>query len=258
MPLNSESLSAHSRQEFCLALRAAREGKGITLAEIADTTKIPASLFAALEHNDLRRWPTGLFRRSFFRDYVGMIGVPVAAACAEFVRLFPDDEGAERTEATGAANEAHQANDVRLELDAAWHGRRGSVLSRLLAAGIDAGAVILVAAALAWVAGVDQAATTAIVALAYFSLATTLVGESPAKWAMSRRRSIVQALAQGPAAIVAVWRRGGDAMPHVFGSADDGTPERMDEPELRAWITDARRVGPAPARRLRVRVKVPQ
>ena len=76
MPLNSESLSTHSRQEFCLALKAARERAGITLAEIADKTKIPASLFAALERNDLRRWPKGLFRRSFFRDYARMIGVP--------------------------------------------------------------------------------------------------------------------------------------------------------------------------------------
>lgn len=64
------------------------------------------------------------------------------------------------------------------------------------AAPIDAGAVILVAGALAWVAGMDRPATTAIVALAYFSLATALFGESPAKRAMSRRRSILDALTQ--------------------------------------------------------------
>ena len=53
-------------------------------------------MFAALERSDLRRWPNGLFRRSFFRDYVRMIGLPVAEACDEFVRLFPDDEGQRR------------------------------------------------------------------------------------------------------------------------------------------------------------------
>lgn len=256
MPFNSESPSTDSRQEFCLALKAARERKGITLAEIADTTKIPASLFAALERHDLRRWPKGLFRRSFFRDYVRMIGLPVAEACEEFVRLFPEGEGGELTKAAGAASEANQTNDVRLVLDAAWHGPRASVLSRLLAALIDAGAVILVAAALAWVAGMDRPATTAIVALAYFSLATALVGESPVKGAMSRSRPILDMLTEGPAAIAAVWRRGAGEISRAFGSADSGMPEPVEEPEMRPWITDARRVGPAP--RLRVRIRVPQ
>jgi hypothetical protein len=94
MPSQSETLPTDSCQDFCLALKAARERKGITLAEIAETTKIPSSVFAALERCDLRCWPKGLFRRSFFRDYVGMIGLPVAEAVEAFVRLFPDDEPA--------------------------------------------------------------------------------------------------------------------------------------------------------------------
>jgi transcriptional regulator with XRE-family HTH domain len=249
MPLNCESLPTHSRQEFCLALKAARERSGITLAEIADKTKIPASLFAALERNDLRRWPKGLFRRSFFRDYVRMIGVPVGETCAEFVRLFPDDASAETTTTAGAAHEAIQTDEARLVLDAAWHGPRASVPTRLLAALIDAGTVILVAAALTWVAGMDRAATTAGVALAYFTLATALFGESPAKWVMSNRRSFVHALTQGRSGIAAAWRRGAG----VLGSAGAGTAEPVEQPEMRPWITDAHRVGPP---RLRVRIKV--
>lgn len=245
--LHSESLSTHSRREFCLALKAARERNGITLAAIADSTKIPASMFAALERNDLRRWPKGLFRRSFFRDYARMIGVPVAETCAEFVRLFPDQGGAELIK---AAESATQNDDVRLVLDQAWHGPPAPVLSRLLAALIDGAAVILVAAALAWVAGTDQPATTAILALAYFSLATALFGESPAKWVMSKGPSIFGALTQGPAALAAAWRRVTD----VFGTASGDTPQPGEEPEIRPWITDAHRVGPAP--RLRVRIKV--
>lgn len=88
---NTGITSIDSRDEFCLALKAARERSGITLADIADATKIPAYLFDALERNDLRRWPSGLFRRSFFRDYVKTIGVPVSEACAQFARLFPDE-----------------------------------------------------------------------------------------------------------------------------------------------------------------------
>lgn len=91
MPLNSQTLPTDSREEFCLALKTARERKGISLDDIEKATKIPAYMFAALERCDLRRWPHGLFRRSFFRDYVKMIGVPVTEACAAFVQLFVDE-----------------------------------------------------------------------------------------------------------------------------------------------------------------------
>jgi cytoskeletal protein RodZ len=73
-------------------LKAARERKGVTLAEIADVTKVPGWLFAALERSDVGRWPKGLFRRSFFRGYATMIGVQVDEACEAFARLFPDEE----------------------------------------------------------------------------------------------------------------------------------------------------------------------
>jgi transcriptional regulator with XRE-family HTH domain len=203
MPLNLDSLLNSLRQDFCLALKAARERKGITLEEIADTTKIPASLFAGLEHGDLRRWPKGIFRRSFFRDYVRTIGLPAAELCAEFVRLFPDDE-----RAAAAATGAHQPDELRLALDVAWRGPRASVRSRLLIALIDAGAVILVATALWWRASMGWPATTAIVALAYFSLSTAIIGESPAKWTMSKRRSILQALTQGMSRVTGAIGRG--------------------------------------------------
>ena len=125
MPLNSESTSTHPRQEFCLALKAARERKGLSLVEIAEATKIPASLFAALERSDLRRWPNGLFRRSFFRDYVRMIGLPVAEACDEFVRLFSDDASGELAEDA----EAQPPPDVTPSspLLAAWQRYAGAI-----------------------------------------------------------------------------------------------------------------------------------
>ena len=168
---HSESLPTDSCQDFCLALKAARERKGITLAEIAETTKIPSSVFAALERCDLRCWPKGLFRRSFFRDYAGMIGLPVAEAVEAFVRLFPDDEPA---------------------------------------------------------------------------IVSKVADEVP-------RRSIFDALTLPPA-IAAAWRRAAAVMSHLFGSSDEVETESTDEPEPRAWVSDARRVGPPP--RIRVRIKV--
>ena len=238
MSFNSESSYSNSRQEFCLALKATRERRGITLTEIANSTKIPAYMFAALERSDLKRWPRGLFRRSFFRDYVRMIGLPVAETTAEFVRLFPDGSGTELTKAPGSASDADQSSGLRLAFDTAWHGPPTSVLSRLLAVPIDAGAVILIAVALAWWAGLDRATTTTIVALAYFSVATLLVGESPAKWAMSRRRSILDTLTLGLAGVATTWKRSADAISHLVGTTDAGAPE--------------------PPQRLRVRVKLSQ
>ncbi|HWI16945.1 MAG TPA: helix-turn-helix transcriptional regulator [Vicinamibacterales bacterium] len=91
MPASAVDLLTDSCQEFCRALKAARESQGITLSQISNATKIPADLFAALERSDLRRWPKGLFRRSFFRDYAKSIGLPVEEASATFARLFPDE-----------------------------------------------------------------------------------------------------------------------------------------------------------------------
>ena len=224
------SVSSHSREEFCLALKEARERTGITLADIASATKIPASLLDALERCDLRYWPKGIFRRSFFRDYARTIGLSVAETCAEFVRLFPDDERSAVTEPAAAPVEVSQASDVRLVLDSAWQGPQGAFLPRLAAAVIDATVVVAVSAVLAWLAGIAWPLVAAILALAYFCFATVLLGASPAQWLLARHQSLLDALKPPPA----------------------------DEPETRTWTSDAQRVGPAPPSRLRVRIKVPQ
>jgi len=237
MPFNSESSYTDCRQEFCLALKAHRERKGITLAQIANATKIPAYMFDGLERSDLRRWPKGLFRRSFFRDYARMIGLPQAEACAEFVRLFPDDPGAKSEQPT-EADDADRASALRLAFDTAWHGPPTPVLSRLLAVVIDAGIVSVVAVAIAWMKAFDLPTTAAIVSIIYFSLATALFGESPTKWAFVRRESIIHGLTQGSAAVASAWRRSADTISHLLGGAGAVAPE--------------------PAPRLRVRVKLSQ
>jgi cytoskeletal protein RodZ len=92
MPSHSHVLHACSPEEFCEALKELRERQGIALDAIADATKIPAYLFDGLERHDLRRWPSGFFRRSFFRDYAQALGLPVAEACSAFSRWFPEAE----------------------------------------------------------------------------------------------------------------------------------------------------------------------
>ena len=76
---------------FGTRLKAEREGRGFTLVQIADSTKIPVALLQGLERNDLSRWPKGLYRRAFFRSYVTALGLRAEPLVLEFARLFPDD-----------------------------------------------------------------------------------------------------------------------------------------------------------------------
>lgn len=79
------------RQAFGSRLRTARARAGLSLHAIADRTKVSASLFAALEDGNLSRWPRGIYRRSFFRQYIEVIGLPVAETCEDFEQVFAED-----------------------------------------------------------------------------------------------------------------------------------------------------------------------
>ena len=75
---------------FGARLRDERERRRISLASIAATTKIRASLFADLEADNVSRWPSGIFRRSFVRAYAEAVGLDADAVSREFAARFPD------------------------------------------------------------------------------------------------------------------------------------------------------------------------
>jgi transcriptional regulator with XRE-family HTH domain len=83
---------------FGPVLRTARERKGITLRQLAAETKISVELWAALEENNLARWPRQVFARSYVRDYALRVGLDADEVVNEFCRLFPEwgDRRAER------------------------------------------------------------------------------------------------------------------------------------------------------------------
>ena len=83
-----------ARQAFGLTLRTRREQIGITLPDIAESTKISVALLSSLERGDVSRWPKGIYRRSFFREYVVAIGLSPEPVLNDFVRLFPDEPAA--------------------------------------------------------------------------------------------------------------------------------------------------------------------
>ena len=80
------------REAFGANLRVARERRGVTIKEIAASTKVKESLFADLERGDLSKWPRGVFRRAHLRAYLSAIGVPAQPALTELLSLFPEEE----------------------------------------------------------------------------------------------------------------------------------------------------------------------
>jgi transcriptional regulator with XRE-family HTH domain len=78
-------------QHFGRRLRQGRERLGISLESIAASTKISRSLLADLERGDVSKWPGGIYRRAFIREYAASIGLPAEAVVAEFVELFPEE-----------------------------------------------------------------------------------------------------------------------------------------------------------------------
>ena len=55
--------------DFGGKLRQARERRGISLRQIAASTKISAAALEALESNDISKLPGGIFSRAFVRSY---------------------------------------------------------------------------------------------------------------------------------------------------------------------------------------------
>jgi transcriptional regulator with XRE-family HTH domain len=84
--------SDHSSQSFGARLRQERERRNITIASIAESTKILGALLEGLEHDDVSRWPTGFYRRAFMRAYATAIGLDADATLKEFLERFPDSD----------------------------------------------------------------------------------------------------------------------------------------------------------------------
>jgi cytoskeletal protein RodZ len=72
------------------ALKRVREGRRMSLRQIADTTKLSVPALEAIERNDVRKLPGGLFARSFVRAYASELGLDVERTVREFFAQFPE------------------------------------------------------------------------------------------------------------------------------------------------------------------------
>jgi cytoskeleton protein RodZ len=74
---------------FGTHLREAREKRGVSLRQIATSTRISLSTLEALENNEIKKLPGGIFSRAFVRSYAQEIGLDPDETVREFVHQFP-------------------------------------------------------------------------------------------------------------------------------------------------------------------------
>jgi cytoskeletal protein RodZ len=74
--------------DFGGKLRQARERRGISLRQIAASTKISAAALEALERNDISKLPGGIFSRAFVRSYASEVGLDPDETVKEFLDRF--------------------------------------------------------------------------------------------------------------------------------------------------------------------------
>ena len=74
-------------------LRLAREARGIGLREICDQTRISVHYLEAIETNDYKRLPGGVFNRSFIKAYAKCVGYDEREAIEGYTRYLREHGG---------------------------------------------------------------------------------------------------------------------------------------------------------------------
>ncbi len=69
-------------------LRLAREGRGIQLRDICEQTRISVHYLEAIEANDYKRLPGGVFNRSFIKAYARHVGYDEREAIEGYMRYL--------------------------------------------------------------------------------------------------------------------------------------------------------------------------
>ena len=100
--------------DFGGRLRQARELRGISLRQVAASTKISAAALEALERNDISKLPGGIFSRAFVRSYAAEVGLDPDRTVREFLDRFNQEPS---SSADGAAAPARDYLDT---FDRGW------------------------------------------------------------------------------------------------------------------------------------------
>ena len=122
--------------DFGGKLRQARERRGISLRQIAATTKISVAALEALERNDISRLPGGIFSRAFVRAYASEIGLDPEQTVRDFIARFPD--------AAVTAGSPHARYPDYADDDEPRRRRRSGVLIALVVVALIVAAILFI------------------------------------------------------------------------------------------------------------------
>jgi cytoskeletal protein RodZ len=120
-------------ETFGARLRYERERRQIALKSIAESTKIGVSLLEGLERDDVARWPSGIFRKSFIRSYAEAIGLDADTIVREFVERYPDPLEVERAAPVNPSgtSSTSSAGPLSIKLTITWSGSALRTVGRL-------------------------------------------------------------------------------------------------------------------------------
>jgi cytoskeleton protein RodZ len=124
--------------DFGGRLRQARERRGISLRQIAASTKISAAALEALERNNISKLPGGIFSRAFVRSYAIEVGLDPDETVREFLERFNQEPPP--TVETGAAAIPEEEREFQ-------ERRRKAARAALAAAAVIAVLIIVVVVA---------------------------------------------------------------------------------------------------------------
>jgi cytoskeletal protein RodZ len=87
----------HTASGLGLRLQAAREAKGLTIAEVASVTRISERSIQAMERERFHTLPGGIFRRSYVRALAEAVGLDGPACVRCYIQHFepPDADTAD-------------------------------------------------------------------------------------------------------------------------------------------------------------------
>jgi len=106
------------RRAFGDRLRRQRQRKNLSLTEIAATTKVGASHYAALEKGDCSHWPGGVYNRAFIRAYAQAVGLDPDETAAEFAECHePPPAIAAVDPAVGVAEKTSTPPALRIRIE---------------------------------------------------------------------------------------------------------------------------------------------
>jgi hypothetical protein len=194
------------RQSFGLVLRAGRERRKVSLAQLSRETGVRAEIWAALEENDLSSWPRGIYARSLIRQYAERVDLDPDELVNEFCRLFPHGDrrrdallrdyaalvAHDMTAVPAAAVEAPRRRTGDPVVIPSWRDVLAARAPSALAVAIDVAAVLAAGRAAAFVLGYTFWPSLAMAAIAYHGLGSLAVGRSCGSMLVERASARLQ------------------------------------------------------------------